>query len=154
MSAMRTFNGQCHCGRIAYSLEWPETAGLLPARRCDCTYCRRIDGAWTSHPDAKLLIHVTDESVVSRYRFGTKTADFIFCNGCGITLFAVCELEGSLRAVVNVHTIRTETGRGEVQADRFDWQDSSFEGEELPQRLQRRGERWIGEVMFTGRAAV
>ena len=145
---MKEFRGQCHCGGISYTLQWPESEGFLPARRCACTYCRRIDGAWTSHPGASLQIEAPDESVISRYRFGTRTADFLFCNRCGITLFALCELEGCLRAVVNVHTIRSVAGGEAVTPDLFDWRGISFDGESIEQRLQRRSQYWIGRVEF------
>ena len=120
----------------------------MPARRCSCDYCRRFDGAWTSHPDARLAIRVHDESGVTRYRFGTKTADFIFCSRCGVTLFAVCELQHRLRGVVNVHTLSVPAVDGQEPSFVLDWQSACFDGETVEQRLQRRAERWIGIVNF------
>jgi len=136
----RLLDGGCHCGANGYRLEWPGGAGALPARRCTCTFCTRIDGTWTSHPQAVLEIREHREHPLTRYRFGTATADFLFCSRCGIVLAAVCEIGGRQLAVVNVQTLEA---RDELAFDRG---DSDFEGESRAQRLNRRLGRWIGRV--------
>lgn len=138
--ARRLFQGGCHCGANRYRLAWPGGQESLPARRCTCTFCTRFNGTWTSHPDAGLDMLENRDSPLTRYRFGTATADFLFCSRCGVTLAAVCEIGGRMRAVVNVNTL---DGRDPID---FDCSDSDFEGESPVQRLDRRRERWIGRV--------
>jgi hypothetical protein len=131
--------GGCHCGAMHFELTWPDGETELPARRCTCSYCLRFDGTWTSHPDAELLITGGAAALGSAYRFGTGTADFLFCSGCGVTVAAVCETEGALRAVVNINTLHS----CELPLARS---DSDFDAENLDERLNRRAGRWIGKV--------
>ena len=70
-----TFHGSCHCGNIAFDLHWPEATDRIPARACQCTFCRKHGAAWTSHPDGQLAVTVRDPSRVERYAFGTHTVD-------------------------------------------------------------------------------
>lgn len=134
--------GRCHCGHCVYVLEWPEPLERLPARRCGCSYCVRIDGVWTSHPAGRLSIRELNEGALQTYRFGTGTADFRFCGICAVTLFALCRIEGRELAVVNVHTLDLPQGVEPAVSD------TDFEGESLEARLTRRARRWIGEVAW------
>ncbi len=147
MSERLLIEGGCHCGAIRYELHWPQGAGegRVPARRCTCAFCTRIDGVWTSHPDARLQITEDPAMPATRYRFGTGTADFLFCSRCGITPMAICRLEGRDYAVVNVNTFET-AAEGRF---RFDASDSDFEGEAVDDRLARRKARWIGRVAWS-----
>lgn len=133
-------SGACHCGGSRYRLEWPTAAAELPARRCDCSYCRRFDGTWISDPGARLTIETDAPDRLGCYRFGTRTADFRFCRTCGVTLFAICGIDGRERAVVNAHTLVLPEGMS------IDVSDSHFDGETVEQRLDRRAARWIATV--------
>lgn len=146
MSESLAIHGGCHCGAISYELTWPldngEQKAVIPARKCGCTFCTRIDGRWTSHPDATLTISESPELPATRYRFGTATADFIFCSRCGIAPLVTCEIEGRLYAVVNVNTF-TPT---EMPTYRLELENTDFDGETRQNRLERRAARWIGDV--------
>ncbi|MDX1460535.1 MAG: hypothetical protein R3348_05710 [Xanthomonadales bacterium] len=136
-----TLAGGCHCGAVRYQLEWPADQPI-PARRCTCTYCTRFGGTWTSHPEARLAFECTASSVLGRYRFGTGTADFCFCNSCGVMVAALDDHGGRLKAVVNVRTL------DEFDSLAFEHADSCFDGEATDDRLQRRGRNWIPRVSF------
>lgn len=138
------YEGSCHCGALSYRLDWPDSAGRLPARRCTCAYCTRFNAAWTSHPEAGLELVGSEPGVASRYRFGTETADFLFCARCGVTVAAVGAAPRGPIAIINVNTLDR---REELD---FDRSDSDFEGETRDQRLARRAERWIGRVVLAG----
>lgn len=132
--------GGCHCGNIAYTLEWPEGAPHIPARACDCTFCTRHGGVWTSHPQASLRITIEDSNAVSVYEFGTKTAQFHVCAKCGVVPMVTCVLDGGRYAVVNVNTF------GNVDPAVVQRASASFEGEEPASRLARRARNWISDV--------
>jgi hypothetical protein len=146
MSQPAIIRGGCHCRALRFELSWPtvEPSGgraRLPARRCDCSFCTRIDGVWTSHPGASLTVHEV-ANTATRYRFGTQTADFHICSRCGITPLVTCELEGRRYAVVNVNTFDDEVHEHfEIGTD-----EVSFEGESVDDRLSRRKARWVGQV--------
>src|SRR5689334_22221194 len=74
--------GRCHCGNIAYALQWPADAVTIPARACGCAFCRKHGNVWTAHPGAALAVTLRDATQVSRYAFETKTADFHVCAIC------------------------------------------------------------------------
>ena len=132
--------GRCHCGAIHYQLEWPDACPVIPARRCSCSYCTRFRGTWTSHPEAKLEISIGHDEHLGRYRFGTGTADFLFCGTCGVNLVALSEIDGILKAVLNIATIDNHH-----ELD-FDHSESDFDGESTEERQERRAARWIAQV--------
>ena len=66
-------NGKCHCGNIAFDLDWDEDPPAIPARACGCTFCVKHGGVWTSNPRSTLTVTVADPALVSAYAFGTRT---------------------------------------------------------------------------------
>lgn len=71
----------CHCGAV--ELRVTLTDGLNTARRCDCSFCRRRGAPAVSVPLDKLTI-VKGADLLTRYQFGTNTAQHYFCSVCGI----------------------------------------------------------------------
>ncbi len=132
--------GGCHCRSIRYELEWPAASGLIPARRCGCSFCTRFNGTWTSHPQAILDVTETASRTATRYRFGTGTADFLICAACGVVVVAITESAAGLKAVLNINTL------DEAESLEFDYSDSDFGSESVDQRMSRRNENWIGSV--------
>jgi len=135
--------GSCHCGNISYALSWPEDAAEIPARRCGCTFCVKHGGVWTSDPHAALRVHLAEVGAVSRYAFGTETADFLVCTNCGVAPLVTSVIDGVTYAVVNVNSFdNVDRGRLREQA-------ASFEGEDAQSRLARRRGKWIGKVVLS-----
>ena len=143
---MQTIDGGCHCGNIRYRLRWPVPIEPVPARACGCSFCRSRRATYTSHRDAELEAFVSDEGQLNRYRFATGTADFYICRLCGGMTFATCEIDGRLRAVVNVWTF------DEAEDMRFEVASTDFDGENVDQRLQRRARNWIPNVQISFQA--
>jgi hypothetical protein len=56
----------------------------IPARACTCSFCTKHGGVWTSNPKGRLEVAVEDPRRVSKYAFGTRTAEFHICSRCGI----------------------------------------------------------------------
>lgn len=71
----------CHCGGVVLELELPE--GIVDARRCTCSMCRRKGAAMGGVPMQGLRV-VQGEELLSVYRFNTRTAEHFFCSRCGI----------------------------------------------------------------------
>ena len=133
-------DGSCHCGNITFELDWaPDPAGI-PARACDCTFCVKHGGVWTSDPRAALRVTLGNRDDVSLYAFGTKTAMFHVCRKCGVAPLVTSVIEGEMYAVVNVNTF-DEAARKLLRPTPV-----SFEGEDEAARLARRKRRWIANV--------
>ena len=143
MSAI-TITGGCHCRNITFELAWLGDPTAIPARACGCTFCVKHGGVWTSHPGSRLEVTVADPALVSRYAFGTRTADFHVCARCGVVPLVTCEIAGRLHAVVNVNVFegidRSILRRAETR----------FDAEDVESRLHRRQRNWIGSVRFSG----
>jgi hypothetical protein len=135
--------GKCHCGNIAFSLTWDPDPPEIQARVCDCTFCQKHGGVWTSNPQGALEVVIQDRSRVSRYAFATGTADFHICARCGVVPIVSCTLDGRVYAVVNVNTFDN------VDPAMVRKAPITFEGEEMGSRLARRKRNWIADVRFT-----
>jgi hypothetical protein len=132
--------GRCHCGNIAFELDWPGDPPVIPARACDCSFCVKHGGVWTSNPESRLAVTIRDGSKVSRYAFGTRTATFHVCTICGAVPLVTSEVAGHRYAVVNVNALE------DVDPSRLRRTAAHFDGEDVETRLARRSRNWIAEV--------
>jgi hypothetical protein len=135
-------HGKCHCGNIAFSLTWEPDPAEIPARACGCSFCVKHGGVWTSNAKGALRVAVRDAGRVNRYAFGTRTAEFHICKGCGAVPVVTSEIDGRLYAVVSVNAFDN------VDPSMLRRAPISFEGEEVDSRLERRKRGWIGDVRF------
>ena len=135
--------GKCHCGNLSFSLSWEPEPETIPARSCGCGFCVKHGGVWTSNPRGHLKIMVRDPASVSKYEFGTRTAQFQVCTRCGVVPLVTSRIEGREYAVVNVNTFEG-VARSLVRPSPAD-----FEGEGQDDRLARRQRNWIANVEYT-----
>jgi hypothetical protein len=134
--------GACHCGNIAFELTWEPDPAEIPARACGCSFCMKHGGVWTSNPGSSLRVRVADPSHVSRYSFGTGTAEFHVCARCGVVPLVSSRIDGHLYAVVSVHAFAN------VAPSLLRHAPVSFDGESVEGRLARRKRNWIADVEF------
>jgi len=134
-------HGRCHCGNIHYTLDWPGDEPEIAVRACDCSFCTMHGGVYASARDARLEAVVDEPSALSKYRFGTRTADFHVCARCGAVPFVTSEIDGHLYAVVNVNTFQG-FDRSRLRATSM-----SFGAEVTEGRLERRARTWIPNVV-------
>ena len=136
-------SGSCHCGSISYQLETEFKLNELPVRICSCDYCTKSGNRYISDSKAHLAIY-WDESKVNRYQFGTKTADFIICQLCGVMPFVLSEIDDHSYAVINYNSITEQSQLNQNDIPRLD-----FDGELPMNRLERRRRNWIGKVTIS-----
>lgn len=80
-----TYRLTCHCGAVEAQVTLaPE--GLSSAARCDCSFCRRR-GAVTVTAPLDGIRFLKGQDRLSRYSFGTHTAQHHFCSICGIYVY-------------------------------------------------------------------
>ncbi len=135
-------HGSCHCGNIAFTLDWTPEPTEIPARACTCSFCTKRGGVWTSCPTGALTVTVRDADKVSHYSFGTRTADFHVCAQCGGVPVVTSRIRDHLYAVVSVNAFDN------VAPSLLRHATASFDGENEEQRLARRTRHWIANVRF------
>ncbi len=135
-------SGRCHCSNISFELTWAPDPVEIRARACTCSFCVKHGGVWTSCPTGALKVTVRDPSLVSKYAFGTKTAEFHVCSKCGIVPVVTSRIGNRLYAVVNVNAFE------DVAPSLLRHASTTFEGEKQEDRLARRRRNWIGDVEF------
>jgi hypothetical protein len=127
------YPGACHCGNIVVELASDRTASELGTRTDPCSFCAKHGSLYTSDPDGELHLAIGDADRVARYRFGTRTADFVICTTGGVFVAACMEQ----LAVVNINVL---AARSEFLANPVHVVD--LDGESLEDRLARRRRRW------------
>jgi len=133
---MKTWHGGCHCGALGFEYHTALEPAAWSVRACQCSYCRAHDGVYTSDPAGSVQFEHHEPQLLSRYRFGHKTADFIFCSRCGSYLGAMTTVDGRMLAVINIHALDPRpSGLPAVQA-------MSYDGESSGARDSRRAVRW------------
>ena len=105
--------GGCHCGNISVRLD----------------------------RDGSAVIAASDWSLVERYRFGSRTADYLLCRRCGVYVGAVCETASGLRAVVNVNCLDDRAAFTQTPAA------PDYDDEAMGARLERRAANWMPAVV-------
>ena len=136
-------HGNCHCGNIAFTLHWEPDPERIPARACSCSFCTRHGGVWTSLPSGRLEVTIKEHALVSRYAFGTQTADFHVCARCGVVPVVTDSVDGRLYAVVNVNTF------DDAAAALVERAPVVFADEDAATRSARHQRNWIGDVRFS-----
>lgn len=131
---VEVMRGSCHCGALTFEL-FGAAAEAIAVRACTCEFCRIRRARWTSVPTGRVVLAGRPDAAI-RYRFGTRTADFVLCGRCGVHVAATCEIDGSLYAVLNVDCIAA--ARDAALAE----QPVSFDGEAVDDRLARRKRSW------------
>ena len=134
--------GKCHCGNISFTLTWEPDPSEIPARACTCSFCVKHGGVWTSNPRGVLEVVVREPAMVSKYAFGTRTAEFHTCARCGVVPVVTSRIDDRLYAVVSVNAFEN------VDPARLNRSPASFDGEGQDDRLARRKRNWIGDVRF------
>lgn len=136
-------NGSCHCANITFTLTMDPDPREIPARACSCSFCSKHGGVWTSDPNGVLRIAVREPSHVSKYSFGTRTAEFHICSLCGVVPVVTSSIEGRLYAVVSVNAFEG------VDPSLLRRASADFDGESEESRLGRRKRNWISDVQFS-----
>jgi hypothetical protein len=133
---MAMHTGACHCGNVQIRFESAEDPAQIPLRACACSFCRSHGARTLMDANGSVEFSVQDESLLSRYRWSLKTADFLVCARCGNYCGAVIAHGGQERAIVNANLLHDRMS--------FDRSASSvsYEGETEEGRIARRMKNW------------
>jgi hypothetical protein len=128
---MTLYEGACHCGAVSARFETAIAPDEMDVRADQCGFCRRHAAKTVSDPAGRLALRFR-EAAIERYRFGTRSSDFIVCRSCGAYVAAVIDGFGVLNVVGA--DITEFAGKPARPVDYGD--------ETAALRLARRRERW------------
>ncbi|SFE60859.1 GFA family protein [Roseivivax sediminis] len=106
----------CHCGAV--ELRVTLSAPLESAARCDCSFCRRRAAPNVSARRENVHV-VRGAETLTRYGFGTDTAQHYFCRICGIYMYHVRRSDPS-ECGVNLGTLE---GVNPAEYEPMRWND-------------------------------
>lgn len=127
---MTRLTGQCHCGATRFAFE---TDKPLRPRACQCGFCRRHGARTVSDPEGRAELALPAEAI--RYRFGTRTSEYIVCPRCGVYVGAVAEIGGAFYATLNLNAF--DDPRLDLAATPV-----SYAGESATAKAERRRKAW------------
>jgi hypothetical protein len=125
-----THEGRCHCGAIRFAFE---TDRPLAPRACQCGFCRRYGARNVTDPAGSAVLTLGPETL--RYRFGTRTTDFLICGRCGVYVGAAAELGGRTYVTLNLNAF--DDPRPDLAAAPV-----CYEGEGAAAKADRRRANW------------
>ena len=130
------YEGSCHCGAIGFRYHAAQPPGSWSVRACQCTFCRAHHALSTSDPMARIEFTATSPSLLNKYRFARRTADFLVCSQCGVYIGAMIETARGRFGIINVNALNpVPVGVAAPVAMEY--------GAESPkQRIARREQRW------------
>ena len=76
--------GGCHCGAVRFEAEVPEAP--VPALDCNCSVCRMTGFLHIMVPHKGFEL-ICGRDALASYRFGSCTAEHLFCRQCGVKSF-------------------------------------------------------------------
>jgi hypothetical protein len=133
--------GGCHCGNIQVRLRLSKSPQDTPLRACACAFCRAHQTRTLADPAGLFELSADDASLVEKYRFGSRTADYVVCRRCGVYVGAVCDTSAGMRAVVNTNCLVDRAAFSQVPSV------SDYDGETTDERLARRAVKWMPAVV-------
>lgn len=96
----KTYNGSCHCGRIAFEVD----GTIDQVMDCNCSLCRTRGGLLWFVPRSALRLR-TPEGDLSTYTFNKHVLKHHFCAKCGIAPFSEGESNGAKMAAINTRCL-------------------------------------------------
>lgn len=129
------YEGRCHCGAIGYTLRTARPPAAWTVRACQCGFCRGHGAKTTADPSGTVEFRIADASKLIRYRFASRSLEFLVCSGCGGYIGAMHASPRGLWATLNTNVLPALPGL--PQAIPFVADDAP-----LPEKQAGREQRW------------
>ncbi len=134
---MHELSGGCHCGAISLTYRTRVAPEDAKPRACQCSFCRKHNSSAITDPSGDLEISVRDATLLNRYRFGLRTADFLVCGACGVYVAAFMPGADDTTGFATLMSSTLDARALYAEAAPVD-----FAGEDEAGRRQRRREQW------------
>ncbi len=136
---MHKVQGGCHCGNISYVAELPDEPSAYNPRSCDCGFCSSHGASYASDRNGTLTIHIKNRNELSRYRLGSRIADFLICKNCGVLTNVCYEENECVYGSINIRSASDHARFGNGKPARL----SELSDEE---RIGRWKKAWFANV--------
>ena len=83
-----TFSGKCHCDNVSVIFSTKLAIHELVPRACDCDFCVQHGASWLSDPAGSLKVVINESHRLRHKQQGSNTANFAYCETCGVLVFA------------------------------------------------------------------
>ena len=98
---MNTYTASCHCGDVKVQFE---SEPITEALSCNCSHCGRKGFLLTFIPKAQVK-SLTGEDKQTKYLFNKKTITHLFCQTCGVEVYAESKMNDQEMLAVNLRTV-------------------------------------------------
>jgi hypothetical protein len=112
--------GGCHCGGVRFVARLPKPP--VPALGCNCSMCARTGFLHVIVPHGDFTLEQGGDLLTS-YRFGTGTAEHLFCSRCGVKSFYQPRSHPDAWSV-NAHCLDQPVDLAIEQFDGLNWEDA------------------------------
>jgi hypothetical protein len=127
---------RCHCGAVSARYRTAVTPAAWSVRACQCSFCRAHGALTVSDPAGSLVFAAAPNERLHRYRFGSRTTEFLLCRECGVYIGARIESAAGGFGVVNVRSLRP------VPAELSTPVPMDYAEETVSAKRERRETRW------------
>ena len=103
---MTAYEGRCHCGAIGYVLHTAKPPAAWTVRACQCSFCHGHGARTSADPSGTVEFRITDASKLNRYRFASRSLEFLVCSGCGGYIGALHASSRGQWATLNLNVLR------------------------------------------------
>jgi len=128
--------GSCHCGAIGFRYHALLDPVFWSVRACRCSFCRAHHARTTSDPQARIEFKAERPSLLNKYRFAQRNADFLVCRQCGVYIGALIHTPRGRFGIVNINALRS------IPADITAPVAMEYGAESPEDRIARREQRW------------
>lgn len=108
---MDSYDGNCGCGKVTFSLSLPKLLDQYSPRKCDCDFCVARDIAYLSDPEGLLDIECSEPLDVQRQ--GSDQAEFVSCPHCKSVIAATFQAREKRVGAVNAALLQARSALGE-----------------------------------------
>ena len=135
---MNSYKGGCSCKNIVISLFLDSELSQHIPRACQCSYCKKINAAYISFSNWKLEVRIKNSGHINKFRFSTRTADFVSCKICDELIYVVSKIGNKNYSVVNITAFKNIQFSDPIK--------TNFDSEVQSERMIRRKLNWISNV--------
>jgi hypothetical protein len=133
---MSEYVARCHCGALSACYRTALPACNWHIRACQCSFCRTHAALSTSDPAGLLTYSCSQPELLQRYRFGTRSAEFLICRACGVYLGAQIMSDRKRFGILNIRALM------HIPPNLPDAEPMDYKDETAEIRRSRRESRW------------